>query len=282
MTMTTVGYGDMRPVGVWGKVVGSLCAIAGVLTLALPVPVIVSNFNYFYHREMNQEELDRVNEDHVKSCPFLPQRVGFTQCGFTYGSYCSASSGDQMEEPRHKSKHNMPNHSISTEEEEEDEYREDNKAEVSSDEELGHEVDDMDSDESSSLIQSRPELSSKNMKPLSLSQTLINASGNTFISKKIASSPTSRKSFIVVSPSPSSTSDTTAASNTTAQRRMIAHTNIKGSKSFTFMGDKLFRITETEDESTNASAASGQAGDQAKEGTRLLPHSSSSYVAKYM
>ncbi|XP_074601150.1 potassium voltage-gated channel protein Shaker-like [Brevipalpus obovatus] len=71
VTMTTVGYGDKVPLGLWGKIIGSLCAIAGVLTLALPVPVIVSNFNYFCDRELGSEKLEKTNENHVKSCPLL-------------------------------------------------------------------------------------------------------------------------------------------------------------------------------------------------------------------
>ncbi|ESO03763.1 hypothetical protein HELRODRAFT_79879, partial [Helobdella robusta] len=52
VTMTTVGYGDVTPVGVWGKLVGTFCVIAGVLTIALPVPVVVANFNNFYRHEI--------------------------------------------------------------------------------------------------------------------------------------------------------------------------------------------------------------------------------------
>lgn len=42
------------PTSTYGKMVGSCCALIGVLTLALPVPIIVSNSIIFYLLELTR------------------------------------------------------------------------------------------------------------------------------------------------------------------------------------------------------------------------------------
>lgn len=49
-------YGDMVPKTIVGKVFGSICSLSGVLVIALPVPVIVSNFSRIYHQSQRAEK----------------------------------------------------------------------------------------------------------------------------------------------------------------------------------------------------------------------------------
>ena len=64
ITMTTVGYGDIYPETPMGMAIGSVCAVWGVLLLALTIPVISNNFALFYTHARTRERIS--NKDRAR------------------------------------------------------------------------------------------------------------------------------------------------------------------------------------------------------------------------
>ena len=60
-TLTSLGYGDFTPATIPGKLLGSMCAVSGVLVLALPIPIVVDNFADYYkeQKQIDAKELKR-------------------------------------------------------------------------------------------------------------------------------------------------------------------------------------------------------------------------------
>ncbi|XP_061188216.1 potassium voltage-gated channel subfamily B member 2-like [Saccostrea echinata] len=73
ITMTTVGYGDLYPVTAVGRIIGSFCALCGVIVLALIIPLFVNNFIALYEMahlfENNELEEQKLKTLQVKVRP---------------------------------------------------------------------------------------------------------------------------------------------------------------------------------------------------------------------
>jgi hypothetical protein len=59
VTMTTVGYGDISPLTGFGRVIASVCAICGVLLLAITLPMFVNNFLTLYQYSCVNDSIEK-------------------------------------------------------------------------------------------------------------------------------------------------------------------------------------------------------------------------------
>ena len=53
----------MYPTSLTGKVVGTLCAVIGLLVLAMPIPIIANNFSKFYIVQAKHEKSIQFTSD---------------------------------------------------------------------------------------------------------------------------------------------------------------------------------------------------------------------------
>ena len=69
-TLTSLGYGDFPVQTLLGKIVGSMCAVCGVLVMALPIPIVVDNFADYYSEQKKIEAKELKKEAQAKQAEF--------------------------------------------------------------------------------------------------------------------------------------------------------------------------------------------------------------------
>jgi hypothetical protein len=88
-------YGDMVPKTIAGKIFGSICSLSGVLVIALPVPVIVSNFSRIYHQNQRADKR-RAQKMQVSMVLFIPPLQ------------CEGGSAHRLDVPDRRTRHLPP------------------------------------------------------------------------------------------------------------------------------------------------------------------------------
>jgi len=65
VTMTTLGYGDMTPLSIVGRLTGIVCSLSGIMVVALPAPVLEKNFNR--KKEEGRPDPEERKKSHTRS-----------------------------------------------------------------------------------------------------------------------------------------------------------------------------------------------------------------------
>lgn len=52
-----VGYGDLTPITIFGKVMGGICAVSGIIIIAMPVGLLANNFSLIYNIDKDKKKL---------------------------------------------------------------------------------------------------------------------------------------------------------------------------------------------------------------------------------
>jgi potassium voltage-gated channel Shaw-related subfamily C protein 1 len=59
VSLTTIGYGDLSPTTVLGRLFGSACVVTGVIMIGLPMTIVVEIFTNFYNHLRARSKLPK-------------------------------------------------------------------------------------------------------------------------------------------------------------------------------------------------------------------------------
>ncbi len=74
-TLTTVGYGDIYPMTVGGKIIGALIAFLGVGLIAIPTGILSSGFMEHSAKGGGEEKEEQAENEQKCFCPYCGKRV---------------------------------------------------------------------------------------------------------------------------------------------------------------------------------------------------------------